>query len=420
MTRRLRYALCVVAAVTACTEDPNAPGRCPEFCPPGSIDVVDTILTSVIVRDSAFRGYLSPQEAAVLIAANVPAAIDSRPIIRFQQLGTTLRLGTDTTQYPITATDSALFALTIVRRDTNVENLRVNLYRMPVGLDTTTTFASLAGPFTDSLVRSVNVDSLLALPGRRDTATGDSVRVDGTVVLLILKLDSAAARFVAADSGELAYGVRIQADAPATVALGSNESGDPPLINWYFKVDSAGTPSASVRTVTPQFDSYVFTPAAAAIDSTLAVGGMPSARSLLRIALPAAIADSTQVLRATLVLVPSSAMQGAVGDSFAIVAHAVSTDLGAKSPLLGSSGVGDSSYFGMTQVYVGSTDTVNIEITRILRRWAADTAAASALVLRSAGEGGLLGEIRFQPSRHATLRPALHLTYSRRFPFGSP
>jgi hypothetical protein len=56
----------------------------------------------------------------------------------------------------------------------------------------------------------------------------------------------------------------------------------------------------------------------------------------------------------------------------------------------------------------------------MLRRWQADTTAPTAVFLRVDPEGGVLGEIRFAPSGHAALRPALFVTYVPRFPFGVP
>lgn len=420
MNRRTWKALVVGGLVLACTEDPTAPGRCPDFCPPGEITVVDTILTSVVALDSAFRGYSVAHSGFVLIASNVPGVIDSRPIIQFQPLGTTIRFGSDTTGHPIVGADSARLQVRIVRHDSSVRNLRLQVYRLPRALDSNTTFADLSGPFTDSLVRSVNVDSLVRTASHRDSVTRDSVAIDTSGVSVFVHLDSAQARFVAADTGQLAYGVRLVADTATTAILGSNDSPDPPLVTWFVRVDSAGTVVKVPRVMAPQFDSYVFDPPAGALDSTLAVGGMPSARTLMRITLPPHLQDSVQILRATLILVPASAAQGAPIDSFTLVAHAVVADLGGKSPLIQSSDPKDSSFFGVAPVRVGSTDTVNIEITRILRRWAADTAAPNVLMLRSGGEGVVLGEIRFQPSQHPTLRPAVHLTYAPRFPFGSP
>jgi hypothetical protein len=410
-----------VSLALACTEDPAAPGRCPDFCPGGQIGLVDTLLATAIERDSAFRGYLQPRDAVALVAASLPGVLDSRPVLRFQSIGATFRLGTDTTSHPIVGADSARLTLTLVRRDTLAGNLRLQIYRLPVAVDSATTFGDLTGPFTDSLIKSVNVDSLIAAPNRRDDATGDSVFVaNNGFVRVMMKLDSAQARFVAADSGTLAYGIRLAADTATSAAVAANASGESPLLFWYFRVDSASVDTVrQSRLLAPQFNTYVFDPPLAPLDSTLAVGGMPSARSLLRVNLPAALRDSTQILRATLLLVPSTPAQGAPIDSFTLVAHAVAADLGAKSPLAGSS-VTDSSVLGTGRVIIGSTDTVRVEITRILRRWAGDTLAPNALFLRSSSEGLVLTEIRFQPSAHATLKPVIRLTYAPRFPFGAP
>jgi len=418
VTRRGLMAACAVALVLGCTEDPTAPATCPDFCPGGNITLVDTLLTTVIERDTAYRGYLEPRGSAALLAASLPTVVDSRPIVLFQSLGKTVQLAGDTAQRNILVTDSVRLALTVIRRDTSVRNLRLQLYRLPRNIDSTTSFADLTGAFTDSLVRTVNVDSLVRAANHKDTVTKDSVFVATNLsVRVMLKLGQAEAPFSPADSGTLAYGVRIVADTFTSAAFGSNESGDPPIINWFFSVDSSGTTTHTTRVVAPQFDSYVFNPPLAPLDSTLAVGGMPSERSLLRVVLPRRFRDSTQIVRATLQLMPSTIARGAPRDSFTLVAHAVAADLGGKSTLLGGT---DSSYFGTGPVLIGSSDTVRVEITRILRRWSTDTLLPNTFVLRSGSEGIILTEIRFQPSQHPTLAPTIRVTYSSPFPFGTP
>ena len=98
------------------------------------------------------------------------------------------------------------------------------------------------------------------------------------------------------------------------------------------------------------------------------------------------------------------------------------TDLGAKSPMIvaPSNNPNDSSFFGTAPVPVASSDTVFVNVTRIMRRWAADTAPVLAMVLRSGSEGVVLTEARFHSSRNIPLRPTLRLTYVPRFPFGVP
>jgi hypothetical protein len=260
----------------------------------------------------------------------------------------------------------------------------------------------------------VNIDTLLAQPGRKDAVTGDSIVVD-TVnhrLVLSLKLDTAAARYVGTDSGTVAYGIRIAADTLASIAFGKDAFG--PALQWYLRVDSLGTPVA--RKPSPlgaRLASFVFAPPPALLDSTLAVGGVPSARSLLRVDVPKVIRDSSQIIRATLFLVPAVPARGAPADSFVIEARTVFADFGAKSPI--DLRLGDT-----TVIHVGATDTVKIEVTNLMQLWAGDSTHPTVLVLRPEREAQFFGEIRFYPSVATAFRPTLQVTFVRRFPFGVP
>ena len=421
-----RVALAALAAVTACTEDVTAPGHCPDFCPSGSITGVDTVLQTVVQRDSAFRGFVRPHEASSLLATNLPGVIDSRAIFLTLPIGDSLVVESGTgARGQIVGVDSLKLSVTITRRDTSAHNLTLVYYRLPLDLDSTKTFADLAGAWTgtDSL-RSLNVDSVYALAGHVDLLRGDSVFVDTLTnrVTVIAKLDSASAPYVVADSGKAAFGVKVVADSRASIALGSVEAGLGPLLTWFAEADSVAkdtVPRSS--TVGVRFDSFVFdllSPSVdTTLDSTLAVGGMPVARSIMRFALPRAIRDSVQISRATLVLVTARPPEGVPADSFTLSAHGVLADFSAKSPLSP-----DPSRVATTRVHIGIArgDTVRIEMADILRSWQIDTLAPTTLALRQVPEGTEFPEIRFEPSTNTGLAPALHVTYVRRFPFGKP
>ena len=416
MIRRRLALVGAVLLVGACVERLTAPGHCPDYCPSGQITVVDTLLTTSINRDSSYRGYVLAYQSAVMLAARLPGAtdtLDSRPIFRFNGFGGRFPLSAADTG-DILGADSARLQVSIVRRDTATHNLWLHLYRLPITIDTSTTFGSVV-PFTDSL-RSVNVDTLLAQPGGKDPVTGDSAAVVDTVthrVLLSLKLGPAAARYVTTDSGTVAYGIRIAADTLASIALGKGVVG--PLLQWYLQVDSALTPVARTGARDAAFASFVFTPPPAPLDSTLAVGGVPSARSLLRVAFPKVIRDSAQIIRATLFLVPAVPARGAPADSFVIEARSVFADFGAKSPI-------DPRLVDTTVIHPDSTGTVKIEVTNLLQAWAADSTHPTVLVLRPEREAQVFGEIRFYPSvaSATAVRPTLQVTFVRRFPFGVP
>jgi len=402
-----------VLLAAACVERVSAPGDCPAFCPSGQIEIVDTVLTSIISRDSTFRGYVTALHAPLLLAADLPGFVDGRAIFRINGFGQRLIVSTADTG-AILGADSARLQLTVARRDTGAHNLSLAFYRLPITVDSTTTFAGLAGPFTDSLVKRVNIDTLLARPGHKDTLTGDSVVVDtvNNVLVLALKFDTAAARYVGTDSGTVAYGVRVSADSLASIAITRSTLS----WQWYLRVDSIGTPVARKPGVLgAAFSSFVFDPPPPPPDSTLAVGGVPSARSFLRVAFPHFIRDSSQIIRGTLTLVPVAPVQGAPSDSFVVEAHTVFTDVGAKSPI-----IVDATRTDTAIIHIGPRDTAQIEVTNLLQFWASDTTRATTLVLRAKQEAASFSLIRFYPSVAQAFRPALRITFVRRFPFGAP
>ncbi len=413
MNGRRAAFLGAVLLVAACVEQVSAPGHCPSFCPSGQIQIVDTVLSGVISRDSAYRGYVGGLQSPVMLVADLPGFVDSRGLLRFNGSGGNYLLSSTDTGHIVSA-DSARLTLTVARRDTGAHNLTLEFFRMPVTVDTTTTFAALAGPFAGSPVKSVNVDTLLAQTNRKDTLTGDSVVVDTVNHLLVFnfKFDTAAARYSLPDSGTVAYGIRVTADSLASIAITRSSL----TWHWFVSVDSAGTIlHKAVNIQSLSFSNFVFDPPAPPTDSTLAVGGVPSARSILRVAFPRFIRDSSQVIRGTLILIPAAPAQGARSDSFPMEVHTVYADFGVKSPI-----IVDATRTDTTMIRIGATDTLHIEMTNLLQYWAADTTRPTTLILRAQQEAQAFAFIRLYPSLAAAYRPTLRITYLRPYPFGKP
>jgi hypothetical protein len=434
--RRLVGTLGLLAAALTlgCAEQLIAPGDCPDFCPNGQIVLVDTVFTTIITRDSAYRGYLQPYQSAQAAATEIPG-VQSRPFFKLAPVPMRVKAvpgsATDTSTVRIFA-DSSRLRVAIVRKDTAAPNLRVQLYALPLTVDSTTTFTDLDPSFSGPIVDSVNVSDLLTRPLIRDTtldrALGDSIRTDsaGHVLLiapadstyyLYFSLDTLQAPLTEVDSGRLAFGVRVVADTAVSVGFGTNESStNGPVIEWFYHftlTDSVNAKTDSISRV-PSFDSFVFDPPNAPLDSNLAIGGAPSARSLIRVTIPPALRDSIDVVRATLLLVPVTPVNGVASDSFHIVARQVTTDLGAKSPLGNDAA-------GSVVIHPGVSDTVRLEITDMVRSWVLlDTLSTTAFMLSPLPEATSFTEARFYSSLTPAFRPALHVTFVRRFPFGRP
>jgi hypothetical protein len=425
-------AVAVLLVMAACTEEFTSPGVCPQFCPGGSIQVRDTVL-SIIERDSAFAGYTPRYQGGGMAAAELPS-VRSRPYFTFPTIPTRLKpIGTDTTTVPISV-DSSRLRLAIVRRERSATNLELKLYQIPRTSDSTSDFASLDTYFNAAAIDSVNVSDLLSRPPITDTATihiwGDTIQTDSaghvlvvagtdSVLLVYFSLDTLKVPFSVPDSGQFGLGVRISADSNASLSLGANESvSNGPVLKWFYHYtvpDSAATVKHDSTTRSPRFDSFVFDPPTPALDSNLAVGSAPSERSLLRFAIPAFLRDSFDVVRATLNLVPVAPFAGAASDSLQILARPIVSDFGGKSTLSGTTGL-----FGHVTLHPGTTDTVTMEITDLVRAWAQDTVSAKGLFLGQSPEAASFTEIRFYSSRTPAFAPSLHITYVKRFPFGQP
>src|SRR5437879_1762227 len=300
------------------------------------VAVRDTSVTGVqtCALPISFRGYVLAHQAGAMVATEAPG-VDSRAML----LTSTL-ISPDTTTFLLLTSDSVKLTLIIIRRDTSAHNLMLNLYQLPDTIDSTTTFADVAGAFSGAPLRTVNIDALLAKPGGIDSTTGDSIATDTTTHRLILKVkfDSLQLPYVAADSGKLGFGIRVGATTPASVSFSTRE--DPTsggsTVTWFMKVDSIkGSDTTLVRERYPRgtrFDTYVFDPPVPPLDSTLAVGGAPSARSILHVTLPRGIRAWSPIIRRTLLLVSAVPARGAPRDSFGTEASCVSYECVPPSP----------------------------------------------------------------------------------------
>ncbi len=385
--------------------------------------MTDTILPGAITEDSAFsrpNGYVNPDDAGYLLAVSTPER-ESRPIFRFPAVSNRLGIGTDTTTAVLVGADSARLAITITRRDTAVD-LTVSLYALPLTIDTTTAFHDLDGAFAGPAVRTVNLDSLLAksaapcagFPCYFDPVTHDSAFLDkaNDRVFLRMALDTLQVPLVLGDTGKVAFGIRVSGNGPTSTAIGARErQGLGPLFTWYVRMDSASQKIIHVSrpAALSSFDSFVFDPPSLPIGSDLVIGGVPSVRTIMRIALPRAIRDSSRIVRATLEFIAAAQLVGTAADAFPVIAAPVLADFGAKSPLAPA-------FNDTTQFAIAPIDTVLIDVTSVLTYWTLDNRRPTTLVLQQIPEGTNFAELRLHSSASVGQGPRLRITYAPRYP----
>jgi hypothetical protein len=302
--------------------------------------------------------------------------------------------------------DSIALSFLIIARDTTLSGAQLDLYRLPVNIDSTTTFAELDPAFSpEDLVAQIPIP--------------DSVKT-GLVRTVLTGPDLAKVAIPPADAGVLALGVRLTAPVTTGVRLGAIGT-QAPVFLTYATLNVPDTGTAKLRTFpfTPAFSSFV--PAIQQPDDStvLNVGGEPSARAIVRFDLPARLKDSANIVRATLELTPVAPVEGLPTDPLRLQARAVLADLGAKSPVNSNPGL-----VAADTIDAGTSGTISLEAVRLVQQWLGSSTQPAALMLsvHSDLESATFSRPVFYSTRAAdpAVRPKLRISYQLSFPFENP
>jgi hypothetical protein len=386
-----------LAALAGCQERLTQPGECPELCPGGTPEVIEEILVATPELDSAFSGYADRGSAQVLLVSRgVPAASDTNvAVVVFAPRPTEIQFAGAARSYTV---DSIRLGVGLIARDTAVNNLRFEVYRLPPTLDTTAlTYAGVRSELSDaSFITNIPVpDSALRGP--------QSIVLRG-VQIAPLALGPA-------DEGRLRVAISAVADAPTGARIGQRTSLVPTSFESFVTPDAPSTAPAEIE-VAPEFDTYVSSVDPVPDPNLLTVGGVPSSRSLIRFALPLRLRDSASVVRATLELVPAEPTRGLPNDPATLEVRTLTTDLGAKSPV--------SPLSLSTEVLEANTASpVEVEIGQLVRLWQGPNGLPSTIELQISPEAGTFTEAAFASTRAGTA-PRIRIEYLRSFPFERP
>jgi hypothetical protein len=405
-------ALLAGIVLSGCQEKLTSPADCPALCPGGSPQVFDEVITPIIGADSNFRGYVKSFAAAALLVSNGLNGIEERAIMRFPSRSDSVSVRDTLRAYTI---DSVAFGFTVLARDTLTTGLQVHLYRLPVSIDSTTTFADVDPALVpENLVTSIGVP--------------DSMKA-GAIRTVLQGADLSRVQIPAGDSGVLALGVRLEAPTSTGLRLGAAGSGTSGVFITYATLAIPDTGTAKLRTLslTSTFNSSVASTPQVDDPDLLAVGGEPSARALLRFELPARLRDSATIVRATLELTPVVPIAGLPTDPARLQARPVLADIGAKSPVASSIALivgGRLQAFPLPAdtLEVGAT-TVSLEAGRLVELWLGATTRPSALVLTLPPDleaASFTRPVFYSTRAPEPVRPRLRISYLLSFPFENP
>ena len=382
----------------SCAENITTPGRCPDYCPTDTLQMVDTVLTGVVVSDTSIRGFNSVAGLEFTLAGDQDS-LRALTYLRFQKLPQTWYPGTDTVN--VGTIDSVVMDLHLNGRDTAAKDLKLLTYAAPATYDSTTAlFDSLAiyagGPVLDTV------------------SIGDSVS-SGSIHQV---LPVAAFTPQAADSFRQGLVIDARGSIPTTVTLASTQTGTPVRLTYYVHGAAPKDTFSTSLQVIPDFDTYARNPEQVPGTTTgIVVGDQPAARAFVRFALPAYLEDSVTVLRATLQLRLREPARGRPGEAFIVNVTPVLRYYGGKSIL-----VADTTVAGAGAIIAGDTGTVNLEMARVLRLWhgVASDSLPRVVQIGNRFEFFSMGGFDAFGSAGGTDAPKLLVTYIRPFTFGVP
>ncbi|HSA57067.1 MAG TPA: hypothetical protein VLE53_15250, partial [Gemmatimonadaceae bacterium] len=327
---------------------------------------------------------------------------------------------------------------TIVEIDSPYVKLSINRgltkVTAPVTIDVFDVDTIIGDSATAANDTSVSVERLLFRPDRRiGTITLDTNQVGDSIKV---PLDSAALMAKITGQQRLRLGFQVASAEPAALVFTSREGGNPPLVRYHPAPDDtavgpvtvlplSSTPASQVVLASDLTDYvHVFASPSTPAGPYVSVGNFPGRRILFRFNIPAQILDSSNVLRATLLLTQAPSPSVAPDSAFTIFPLLVTAGVQVTDPARSAFLVNPArTAFDSVRVAPADSGVVEVEIVNALRAWGVlgATAAQRAVVLASGLESiGAAQALFFSTEAATELRPRLRVSYSPVRTFGIP
>jgi|KBSSwiStaDraftv2_1062776.scaffolds.fasta_scaffold12886_3 hypothetical protein len=418
-----KFALTMVAlatvAIAACGEQLDAGKSCPLLCPEQEINLRDTVIDA-IASDTTVLGIPPIGSETFLMLSSHGDSVQTRAIIRFDTLQGNFSAGNGADSL-ISHIDTAQIVLPIEKPD-SAHRPKVPITLEAYNVDTTasdTSIAALAPLFRPSRLLGAKTfapESLL-----------DTLRIP-------ISPDSVMDRIT--NGTHLRIGLRLVSSQGYDVRIGTSLNGNPGTLRLKVSPDTAvhaivvqpisNTPPNESFVAGPLRDYTIVLKGSTSTPLTqLAVGGIPSRRSLFRFNIPSRLLDSTTVVRASLLLTQTPNRGVNPRDSVwvfpvAILASPVVND--AATVLRFVSGGG---FLGLDSLRLapGDSGVRAFQIVGLVRTWHNTTEEISpnAIGMLSGSEAQLPAEIDFfSMEAPAAVRPKLRITYVPQTNIGLP
>lgn len=416
----LLIASAFAVAFGACDEKLESGIACPALCPQQTTAVKDTTIFAVSL-DTAIAGYPTIGQELRMFIASLGDTLETRAVVRYDSLPGTFRHNNSVTDSAIIAVDTGAYVrLSIVTGDTLAAPTTVEVYDVDLG-----------GPDDADPTAVITAFTASRLLGSR-TIPGDSLRDSLRVPIDPAKL--LAKILATAPANRLRLGIKVgSAGTTRLTLLTANGNSGAQLV--FRPAADTSVPFTTIRPLSKQpaeqfiasdLADYLVIAKAPPIapSNVLRIGGLPGRRAYLRFDIPSDIIDSSNVVRATLLMTQRpNPFSPEASDTlelqpYALAAASTVPDLSRALLLL-------TSFCPVSPVKLVAADSGvrSFEIINVVRCWRATTVEKTprALAFLSLREGDLARQIDFfSLEAPIGVRPRLHLTYVPKIEAGLP
>lgn len=297
-------AAALAVGVAACDEKLDTGLACPALCPNQQLALRDTTFAPVLL-DTSISGYPGLGSELRFFVASLGDTLETAAVIRFDSLPTIFRRSNEVEDSLIYAVDSASIKLFIITGDTVGPPTTIELYDVDLGGPDDDDPLAVRSAFTpERLLGSVTIPA----DSMRDTV---SVPIDNAKLLEKIR-----ATQDSAPGARLRVGVKVNA-AGGGARHFTVQSSENPGANAFLRFRPHTDPTVPrvtdirplSRTPTNLFTRSIIHDYLVVLDgpadppsTILRVGGLPGRRVYFRLDLPARLVDSSNIVRATLVL----------------------------------------------------------------------------------------------------------------------
>jgi hypothetical protein len=419
----LLLAAAIAGTFAACDERLDAGLACPALCPPQQTALRDTTFFAVAL-DSSIAGFPALGAEVELFVATFGDTLQTAGVIRYDSLPRTFRHNNTAADTNIVAVDtgSSLLVRFTTTADTIGPPLTVEAYDVDLGGPDDVDPTAVSTVFTP--------DRLLGARTVEAAALKDTIRVpiDPQKLLAKIQADSPANRLrvgLRVGNGSRLRVLTLNTLIPVLLQF------RPALGDTSVAINSVGPLNRAPSEALVQSDlaDYMVVlkgppPPPSSPQTLLRVGGLPGRRAYLRFDIPSRIIDSSNVIRATLLMTQSPNRQAPhPADTIALEASVVSagpaiTDLSRALLFLTNPARSDS-----IRLFPADSGQKAFEMIQLMRFWASTTEnnTPRAVALRSILEGSSGSLIDFfSIDGPAATRPQLRITFIPRREGGLP